>query len=105
MTSEDNLRQGLRDSMDTNGDERKQPEGQWMNTQQIINALAAVVFAFICWWCNNIWNAVQAQQQQITLLTVQLAKDYVPRIELQARFDKFDAQLEHIIQNQKEAKR
>lgn len=103
-SAEDNLRQALRDSMDMNGEPRKQKdEGDWMNTQHIINALAGIVMAFICWWCNNIWNAVQAQQQQITQLNVELARNYVPRIELQARFDKIDAQLEHIIQNQKES--
>lgn len=71
-------------------------------TQQIINLLLSAVMGFIGWWCNNIWSAVQTQQQQIVQLNVELARNYVPRVELQSRLDKIDETVTRILQNQKD---
>jgi cell division protein FtsB len=69
-----------------------------MDSQKVINALGAVVMAAFGWWCNNIWAAVQSQQQQITQLNIELAKNYAPRVELQQQFDRINAKLDAIDQ-------
>lgn len=99
-TAGDNLKDALAESMRRNGDPIKKKGS--MNQQQVTNALFAVLIAGGGWWMNNIWGAVQSQQQQITQLSVELARNYAPRVELQGRFDKIDQQLDHILQNQKD---
>ena len=70
-----------------------------MEPQKVINVLAGLVFAFLSWWSANIWGAVQSGQTQISALTVELAKNYVPRAEFQAQFDRMFAKLD-VIQKQ-----
>lgn len=82
--------------MRINGDVRQKREWGDMDAQKIINALGGIVFAFLGWWSNNIWSAVQGQQAQITQLNVELAKNYVPRVELQASFDRIFSKLDSI---------
>ena len=67
-----------------------------MDLQKIINVLAGLVFAFLSWWSANIWAAVQSEQMQITAVSVELAKNYAPRAELQAQFDRLFAKLDEI---------
>lgn len=94
-TAENNLRTALRKSMELNGDIQRQ-KGPRMDSQRIINILAGIVFAFLGWWSQNIWSAVQALQGQITTLNVEISRTYVPRLELQSRFDRIDSKLERI---------
>ena len=67
-----------------------------MDLQKIINVLAGLVFAFLSWWSANIWASVQSGQTQISALTVELAKNYVPRAELQSQFERLFAKLDEI---------
>jgi cell division protein FtsB len=67
-----------------------------VDAQRIINMLAAIVFGFMGWWSNNIWNTVQVMQSQVTTLNIELARNYVPRAELQANFDRIYSSLERI---------
>lgn len=83
-----------------NGDVQKKKEVR-MDSQKTLNLVIGVLLTGLGWWCNNIWSSVQSQQSQITQLNVELARNYVPRVELQARFDKIDAALERIDQQTK----
>ena len=67
-----------------------------MSPQNLINALAGIVFAFLGWWSNNIWNTVQNLQTQVTSLNIELARNYIPRTEVQANFDKILKKLDEI---------
>jgi cell division protein FtsB len=71
-----------------------------LDSQRLVNLLGAIVFAFFGWWGNNIWNSVQSQQQQITQLNIELAKSYVPRVELQEQFNRINAKLDQIVDQQ-----
>lgn len=67
-----------------------------MDSQKIVNILAGVLLASIGWWTNNIWSTVQSQQQQIAAVSVELAKSYAPRVEMQAQFDRIFSKLDEI---------
>jgi hypothetical protein len=47
---------------------------------------------------NTVWSIVQTQQQQLTQLNIELAKNYMPRVELQQQLDRMTTQLERIDQ-------
>lgn len=82
-------------------DDVTQLRAQFLDSQKIINALGALVFGFFGWWGNNIWNSVLSQQQQIAQLNIELAKNYVPRLELQQSFDRIFMKLDAIDQQTK----
>lgn len=67
-----------------------------MDSQRVINVLAGLVLGFLGWWSNNIWNTVQTMQQQVTALNVELARNYVPRVELQSNFERIYNKLDQI---------
>lgn len=57
--------------------------------------LLGIVTAGIGWWVNAIWKMVRDQQRIIAELQVELARNYMPRAELQDTltriFDALDA--------------
>lgn len=65
-----------------------------MDAQTAVSVLIGLVTAGVGWWVKNIWSMVIAQQTQITTLQVELAKNYIPRAEMQDTlkriFDKLD---------------
>jgi cell division protein FtsB len=77
-------------------DKEESVKNQW-----IINTLVGIVMTFLAWWSNNIWNTVQNLQAQLTALNVELARNYVPRIELQQQFNQINQQLTTIERNTK----
>lgn len=72
-----------------------------VKNQWIMNTLVGIVMGFLAWWSNNIWNTVQSLQTQVTALNVELARNYVPRLELQAQFNQINQQLSTIERNTK----
>lgn len=67
----------------------------------LINGLFALVIAGFSWWAKTMWAMISSQQQQITELNIELAKNYVPRAELQDTFKQIFQKLDDI---QKEIK-
>jgi len=59
-----------------------------MDQQTVINILIGVSGACIAWWVNAMWKMVEALQQDISNLHVELAKNYAPRAEMQATLDR-----------------
>lgn len=94
--AERNAREAMRESMRLNGDVQKKKGPRMESQQRVLNLLVGVLLTGLGWWCNNIWASVQSQQNQITQLNVELARNYAPRLELQARFDKIDTALDRI---------
>jgi len=69
----------------------------------IITGLLTVIGAGIGWWLKNLQATLVSQQAQmvtlmgqISQLNIELAKNYAPRQELQATFDRIFALLEDI---------
>lgn len=78
-----------------------------MDPQHIIDILIAIVIGGLGWWINNMWTMLRSMQEQISGLNVKLGEQYVPRVELQATFEKiFDKldemskEISHISKNQ-----
>jgi hypothetical protein len=59
-----------------------------MDQQSFINILLGVAGFCIGWWVNAIWKMVGSMQADISNLHVELAKNYVPRAELEAKLDR-----------------
>jgi hypothetical protein len=103
--SENKLRGILRKSMELNGDVRRRDggtapmsENAKVQTQKIVNVLVAIMLAVFGWMGNTVWSIVQTQQAQLTQLNIELAKNYMPRVELQQQLDRMTAQLDRIAQ-------
>ena len=74
-----------------------------MDQQTYINALIGAMVTLttlagsgVAWWVNTIWGMVKALQVQVTNLNVELAKNYVPRQELHATFERIFDKLDEI---------
>lgn len=53
-----------------------------------VTGLLGLVLMGMTWWVKNIWAMVIMQGAQIQTLNIELAKNYVPRAELQATFER-----------------
>lgn len=62
--------------------------------------LLGLVTAGMAWWVKNIWSMVSSQQQQISALNLELARNYVPRAELQSSFERIFNKLDEILSDQ-----
>lgn len=67
-----------------------------MDAQTAISVLMGFVTAGVGWWVKNIWSMVIAQQAQITALQVELARNYIPRAEMQDTLHRIFDKLEEI---------
>lgn len=67
-----------------------------MDTQWIINTLFGVVGTGGAWFINNMWRMMQSLQGQVVDLSVQLAKEYITRAEVQRTFESVDKKLDEI---------
>lgn len=71
-----------------------------INVNVIFSVLVSVILAGVSWWVKNIWSMVIEQQKLIAELQVELARNYVPRIELQQVFDRIFAKLDEILERE-----
>jgi len=62
----------------------------------LISLLLGLVIAGVGWWVKNIWAMVISQQEQISKLNLELAKNYATRAEFQATVDKIFEKLDEI---------
>jgi cell division protein FtsB len=62
----------------------------------VVTTLLGIVLAGVSWWVKNIWAMVTSQQEQITKLNIELAKNYATRSEFQATVDKIFDKLDEI---------
>lgn len=80
--------------------------------QQIFNlligtivSLTTVIGGGVAWWTSTIWSMVKALQAQVSDLSVELARNYVPRAELHATFERIFDKLDEIQRDLHEAQR
>ncbi len=59
-------------------------------------ALFGIAGSVVAWWTNRMWSMVTILQGQLTDLNVELARNYVPRAELQDTFNRMDGKLNEI---------
>lgn len=48
----------------------------------VIMTLFGIVGSGVTWWVSTIWSMVRTQQEQITRLSLELARNYTPKHEL-----------------------
>ena len=61
--------------------------------------LIATLFTLIGWFGNMVWHMVGQQQQVLTNVQLELARNYVPRVELQERLKTIDAKLDELLRS------
>lgn len=67
-----------------------------MEIQTILDVLFGIILAGGGWLVNNLWAQQRDTQKEVTELGRELARDYVPRAELQRTFDNLDRKLDDI---------
>lgn len=67
-----------------------------MDTQILLNAVAAVLLTGIGWWLNNLWQMVKSLQEQLSAVHVKLVENYAPRAELVSQFERIFQKLDEI---------
>lgn len=67
-----------------------------MEFQQVINIVIGTVLSVLGWFARQLWDAVQALKKDMKDLEVDLPTNYVRKVDLDARFDKFENMLNRI---------
>lgn len=67
-----------------------------MDQQALINWLVGGGAAVFGWVVNALWGMVKTLQTDISSLHIELAKNYVPRAELEARLTRIQDTLDEI---------
>lgn len=62
----------------------------------IIIFILGFTIAGVGWWVNQMWDMLKAQQALLGLIQIELAKNYVPRMELQETFKALHFKLDEI---------
>lgn len=67
-----------------------------MEFQQVINIVIGTVLSVLGWFARQLWDAVQTLKKDMKDLEVDLPTNYVRKVDLDARFDKFESMLNRI---------
>lgn len=67
-----------------------------MEFQQVINIVIGTVLSVLGWFARQLWDAVQTLKKDMKDLEVDLPTNYVRKVDLDARFDKFENMLNRI---------
>ena len=67
-----------------------------MDSQDIINVVIGSVLSVLGWFARQLWDAVQTLKKDMKDLEVDLPTNYVRKVDLDARFDKFESMLNRI---------
>ena len=67
-----------------------------MEYQDVINVVIGTLLSVLGWFARQLWDAVQTLKEDMKNLEVDLPTTYVRKIDLDARFDKFEAMLTRI---------
>ena len=71
-------------------------KGQLMEFQDIVNVIIGSVLSVLGWFARQLWDAVQNLKKDMKDLEVDLPTNYVRKVDLDVRFDKFEAMLHRI---------
>jgi len=67
-----------------------------MEFQDIVNVIIGSVLSVLGWFARQLWDAVQTLKKDMKDLEVDLPTNYVRKVDLDARFDKFETMLNRI---------
>ena len=67
-----------------------------MEWQPIIDIALAAVIAAVGWFARQVWDAVQQLKEDVSSLELNIAENYVKKVDINARFDKLEAILDKI---------
>jgi hypothetical protein len=67
-----------------------------MEFQQVLNIVIGTVLSVLGWFARQLWDAVQTLKKDMKDLEVDLPTNYVRKVDLDARFDKFESMLNRI---------
>ena len=67
-----------------------------MEFQQVVNIVIGTVLSVLGWFARQLWDAVQTLKKDMKDLEVDLPTNYVRKVDLDARFDKFESMLNRI---------
>jgi hypothetical protein len=67
-----------------------------MDAQDIINVVIGSVLSVLGWFARQLWDAVQTLKKDMKDLEVDLPTNYVRKVDLDARFAKFESMLNRI---------
>lgn len=69
-------------------------EGIDLESNSIIGAGVGAVVTAITWFVRTVFSGQKEQREKIAKLEVELAKSYVPREEIESRFDRIQESVE-----------
>jgi len=67
-----------------------------MDWQSFVNLGLAAIIASIGWFARQVWDATQQLKRDVTSLELNVAENYVKKVDINARFDKLEAILDKI---------
>jgi len=67
-----------------------------MEFQPIIDIALTAIIAAIGWFARQVWDATQQLKRDVTSLELNVAENYVKKVDINARFDKLEAILDKI---------
>jgi len=67
-----------------------------MEWQQLIDIALSAIIAAIGWFARQVWDATQQLKKDVTSLELNVAENYVKKVDINARFDKLEAILDKI---------
>jgi hypothetical protein len=67
-----------------------------MEWQQLIDIALSAIIAAIGWFARQVWDATQQLKRDVTSLELNVAENYVKKVDINARFDKLEAILDKI---------
>jgi len=70
--------------------------GVVMEFQPIIDIALTAIIAAIGWFARQVWDATQQLKRDVTSLELNVAENYVKKVDINARFDKLEAILDKI---------
>jgi predicted negative regulator of RcsB-dependent stress response len=67
-----------------------------MEFQPIIDIALTAVIAAIGWFARQVWDATQKLKEDLASLELNVAENYVKKVDINARFDKLESILDKI---------
>jgi predicted negative regulator of RcsB-dependent stress response len=69
-----------------------------MEFQPIIDIALTAVIAAIGWFARQVWDATQKLKEDVASLKLNVAENYVKKVDINARFDKLESILDKIFE-------
>lgn len=68
----------------------------WQIMFNLLTGLASLILVLLGWWAHEIWDQVIKLKENINNVKVDLPTNYVPKVDMNDRFNKVDLQFEKV---------